>query len=295
MNFDRWYLTKLRQIETYGEQRYDKLSRVQEYYSVDLSCEALPLLSLKPTPWKSAIREMLWFISPSSDYAELHNSGCRWWRPWLQQLTNQDLSQQTISTMHVTVRQLPYKSHAAAFVRISDALRAKDFDSTRLYCSLWPTESDLAEAVLVPCALAYQLHIAGSKVHMTVTQRSADLICGVSSNVIQYAWLLSLYAKIAGLEPGVMEFSFGDLHVYKSHVAQEEWAEINSFARRQEATRLSANSTASAFDFGVFNVHSPGLDQFAEISLVGSYEHCGRLDFPVVPVHTPQYSQDNQT
>jgi thymidylate synthase len=243
-NFTDWYIDKLNEINEYGLLRSDKLSLVQQSFSTDLSVEGLPLLHLKPTPWRLAVREMLWFLSGSTDYSDLHNSGCTWWRPWAQQLTDQDLFAKTIRSLPVTAKQIPYLHHAPAFRRISDALRAKQFDSTRLYCNLWPSDEDLAEAILPPCALSYQVTVSSGKLNLSVYQRSADLVCGVPANVLQYAFLLTLYADIAGLSPGKLLFNFGDLHAYEQHVLQTEWLELLSDDRANKAKLLAKHKCA---------------------------------------------------
>lgn len=289
-NFTEWYIDTLRDVKYYSEDHGDKLSFVQQMYSVDFENEGLPLLHLKPTPWRLAIKEMLWFISGSTDYADLHNAGCRWWQPWLQQLTDQDLLAKTIKSMPVTEIQIPYLKHAAAFTRISDRLRAGDFGSTRLYCNLWPEESVLDQAVLPPCALSYQVTVSNGRLNMFVYQRSADLICGVPANVIQYSFLLHLYAKIAKLSPGKLDFAFGDLHVYKTHLAQPEWQKLMRGSRIDSAESLSRGWYS--FDLDSVSTDRTSVLDGDLVKLNAPYEHCGKVDFPVVPVHVPKH--DNQ-
>lgn len=280
-NFNSWFTDILDDLCDRGQARNDKFSLVQQHFRCDIDRQGLPLLHLKPTPWRLAIKEMQWFISGSTDYADLHNSGVTWWCPWVQNLTHQDLTAKTLRTLPVTEVQIPYLKHAAAFVRISDELRSGNFDSTRLYCSLWPEESVLDQAVLPPCALAYQVTISSGRLNLSVTQRSADLLCGVPSNVIQYAWLLCKYADIAGLEPGTLDFSFGDLHVYKSHMTQSEWLRLFDRSRRYDALVYSATTSHFA------NIHA----DVSDLELTMGYSHCGKLNFPVAEVHTPQYNQ----
>lgn len=280
-NFTEWYLEKLGQVQDEGVERHDKISLVQQSYSTHIGQEGLPMLHLKPTPWKSAVKEMLWFISGNDDYATLHNSGCTWWSPWIKALTTQDLAQVRIGPVPVTTQQLPYLKHSAAFDRISKALLSKDFDSTRLYANLWPSEEDLDKAVLPPCALAYQVTVTDGYLNLTVTQRSADLICGVPSNVIQYAFLLCFYADISELKPGRLVMNFGDLHIYKTHIdwsSGSAWTELNGWERSQKALKLSK-------DVCLFYLQDLGEAKYVKI--VGPYEHCGRLNFPVVAVHVP--------
>jgi thymidylate synthase len=55
------------------------------------------------------------------------------------------------------------------------------------------------------------------KVHLTMYQRSADMVLGVPHNFIQY-WAFMLYlAKQAGYQPGSLLWVGGDCHIYPDH------------------------------------------------------------------------------
>lgn len=309
MTFNAWYihvLSMFNGIETgcayIPQERGDKWSITQLQFSTDLEKLGLPLLYLKRTPWRLAIKEMLWFCSDSYDYADLHNAGCTWWEPWLRSVAppgfkwpcdSPDFSQipgiAEIEYFPVSDLTLPYKRHHAAFKRIARSLVDGDFDSTRLYCSLWPSEEDLHKAALPPCALAYQVTVEHGRLNMSVTQRSADLLCGVPTNVIQYAFLTHLYASMAGLRVGVLEFNFGDLHVYKAHAEQQEWQDLLAEDRAKNSEEL-CRCGSEKFDtlLSMYERGSvPELDvSDANLLRLPYYATCGKLTFPVVPVHT---------
>lgn len=274
VNLNAWYLKSIDRILKDGTVRDDKVSITNQTISFCMGGKGLPLLTIKPTPWKLAIKELYWFISDSFDIADLEELGVIWWRPW------------TIGkSPYYTVDTFPYKKHHLATRRIISELQSDNPNPTRLVCSLWPDEDKLEQAILPPCACFYQVTL-DSFVHLTVHQRSADLICGVPSNIIQYAFLLKYYSYISGRPAGKLAFHFGDLHIYRQHIESPNFIELTSDRRRAAAVAL-----AEATDVETFTGHEVSLltfktDKLDRLELLGGYYHLPPLNFPVVPVHT---------
>ncbi len=70
------------------------------------------------------------------------------------------------------------------------------------------------EAVLPPCVWSVEFTVYKGTLNCCVHQRSADVPVGLPFNVTQYAILLAMFAKSAGLEPGVIEYSIAQPHIY---------------------------------------------------------------------------------
>lgn len=270
-----WYLKVINQIQQKGFHREDRVSLADKRFTFDLR-EGLPLLAIKPTPWKLAIKELYWFISSSYDIRDLESLGVNWWRPWTQ-------NQQPI----VTQDSFPYKKHQSAFQRIVKNLESGD-NPTWNVCSLWPNNPE--RAILPPCATFYQVIVTGRQLNMIVHQRSADLLCGVPANLIQYAFLANYYAALANLEPAQVTFNFGDIHIYKSHLASPNFAELTSPSRAEASKTLAAVAEPARFRFTWPNNPnlSDGFDKKAldTLELSQPYYHLPTLPFEVVPVHT---------
>lgn len=272
-DLDNWYLRTLFELKHAGYARHDKVSLCQRTLALDLA-SGLPLLSVKPTPWKSAIKELAWFCSEDYDYASLELAGVTWWRPWVQHEIDKTGSAHVV----LTDEKLPYKKLRLGTKRILNSLASGDFDSTRLYCSLWPEESKLGEAVLPPCALAHQVTVT-DKLNLTVYQRSADMLCGVPTNLIQYAWLASIYARIAGKPLGTLQFHFGDLHVYKQHLALPEYDMLLDFRKDFDGVHSFVLPNFS-------KLNSISLELAEHTALSSNYRRQPFPSFPVVLVHT---------
>ncbi|WP_300927399.1 thymidylate synthase, partial [Faecalibaculum rodentium] len=73
-------------------------------------------------------------------------------------------------------------------------------------------------AVLPPCVWSTEWDITDGRLNLWVHQRSCDVPLGLPFNVAQYAVLLMMIAQVTGLEPGTMDWSIKDAHIYVDQV-----------------------------------------------------------------------------
>lgn len=87
----------------------------------------------------------------------------------------------------------------------------------RMLMSLWQNEW-LKTAVLPSCVWSSEWDVTDGKLNAWVHQRSCDVPLGLPFNVTQYATLLSLIAHCTDLEPGTLDWSIKDAHIYVNQV-----------------------------------------------------------------------------
>lgn len=167
-----------------------------------------PLVTLRKTAWRKALREMEWFLSGDTPCPiELLD----WWDGQLS-------------------KDGRYRGGYGAQLRggLWDQVRAVQYwltkkrNDRRMVMSTWNSE-DMAsikrlnqnEDTPATChGTLIQLHCVGGALNMSHYQRSADILLGVPHNWIQYWALLVWFARHAGLKVGKLRWMFGDLHLY---------------------------------------------------------------------------------
>ena len=89
----------------------------------------------------------------------------------------------------------------------------------RILVNAW-NPAAIPQMALPPCHVMHQLVVRDGKLSLIWTQRSCDMFLGVPYNIASYALLLLLYAKEAGLKPGMLKGELHDAHIYQNHIPQ---------------------------------------------------------------------------
>lgn len=217
---DQYYQDCIRQIYHYGDELKSRNYLCRSVFDLKpITFYHTPLVTLRKTAWKMALREMEWFMSGDE---KCPDELLPWWKG---QITSDGYYFNGYS-----------KQFRGAFGGkelfdqvdyVLNGLRANP-NSRRLILTTWNpyemayiTDTNQNENTPTCCHSSFvQFFVRNRRLYMTSVQRSADMLLGVPHNWIQ-SWALFLYlARHAGLLTGSMRWIFGDAHCYlhPSHV-----------------------------------------------------------------------------
>lgn len=173
----------------------------------DISKGEFPITTIKPTAWKTGIREMLWIYQEASNDLTVAKEkfGISWWDSW-------DIGDGTIGSTY------------GAIVKRYDLLNTlikgiqENPYGRRHIMSLWQEEDLRGVIGLPPCAFQTLWSVRGEFLDCTLVQRSQDILGANNINNTQYVALQMMVAKHCGLKPGKYMHVIENVHIYDRHV-----------------------------------------------------------------------------
>lgn len=192
-----------------------------------------PLLTSRRIYWKGLVGELKAFIANETTSKGFEKHGCNFWGAW----SNED------GTLDVDYARLLHNfNEVNQLERLLKGLEDNS-DSRKHVISLWDPSS---KARQVPCVLSYQFHVIKGTLEMTWTQRSADVMIGLASDMFS-AWLFNqLVARTVGLIPGKVYMNIGDAHIYREHIPMAR-KYITNITRNPPAYAITGN----IYDFDI--------------------------------------------
>ncbi|NPD31619.1 thymidylate synthase [Eggerthellaceae bacterium zg-1084] len=175
-----------------------------------------PALTLRPTALKSAMDEVLWIYSRKSNNINDLNSHI--WDQW----ADESGSIGKAYGYQIAQRSCYAEGEFDQMDRVLYDLEHTPF-SRRIITNMY-TFSDLHEMNLYPCAYSVTYNVtqeAGDErltLNMVLMQRSQDVLAANNWNVVQYALLLMMVARHAGMVAGELLHVIVDAHIYDRHV-----------------------------------------------------------------------------
>jgi thymidylate synthase len=173
--------------------------------------EEFPAMTLRPTPVKTAIDEILWIWQKKSNNVNDLNSHI--WDAW---------ADKTGSIGKAYGYQLGVKydfGNGRVMDQVDNILwQLKNTPASRRMMTNIYNFSDLTEMGLEPCAYSMTFNVTGNKLNAILNQRSQDTLVANSFNVVQYSVLLHMFAQVSGLEAGELVHVISDAHIYDRHI-----------------------------------------------------------------------------
>lgn len=238
-HLENQYLDLVNQIISEGTEEIGRNGKVIQSFGCatywDLTDNTIPLLTTKKLAWKTCLKELLWFISGSTDNKVLQKQNVHIWdgnssREFLdsRNLTNYqegilgpiygyqwrnfnaDYNELTGEPNQIGIDQLQYI--------IDQLLNPTTRNSRRLIMTAWnPCQIDLM--ALPPCHIMAQFNVEqGNKLSCCLYQRSCDVALGQPFNIASYAFLTHLIAHHCGLEAHEFIHYTGNTHIYEQHI-----------------------------------------------------------------------------
>lgn len=280
---ERQYLDLLRQVWERGRERVDRTgvgtrALFGATMRFDLSNGAVPLLTTKRVAWKIATRELLWFLSGSTNIRPLVAEGVHIWTDWpldrYRRATGEAITRDAFEARILEdeifaaewgdlgpvygKQWVDWPRYEAAgepglyrrgaghnqIAALVEGLRANPASRRHIFTG-WNVD-ELDRMALPPCHMTYQYHVADGRLSGMLWQRSCDLGLGFAFNVFSAALLIAMLARQTGLEPGELVWSGGDVHVYLNH--EHLVAEQLSRAPRGTPRLTIARTPPSIFD-----------------------------------------------
>jgi thymidylate synthase len=174
-----------------------------------------PLIGLRKTCWKLALREWEWFMSGSNDIKNLHPSVTEWWKPWARedkvygnyscQFRDFAGHGQTVDSIEIFIQGIKYNPYSRR--NVITTWNTADMNNDK--CPITNCHGTVIQALVSN----------DNTLTIKTYQRSADVICGVPHNWVQY-WAFMLWVcHLTGREPGSLVWIGGDVHIYEQHIS----------------------------------------------------------------------------
>ena len=255
------YLELMRRIWSEGDERIDRTgvgtrSLFGTMLRFDLGGGRVPLLTTKRVFWKAAAREMLWFLTGSTNIRPLLQQGVTIWSDWplarYRRETGEDIAQAAFEARIVEdeafaaqwgelgpvygKQWVDWPTYEAVggvggeglyragpgvnqVAQLVESLRTNP-GGRRHIIEGWNV-AELPQMALPPCHKTYQFHVAGrggaARLNCLLYQRSCDVALGLPFNLFGAALLTRMIAQQADLEPGELVWTGGDTHLYLNH------------------------------------------------------------------------------
>ncbi len=255
--FDTTYAQYIRNVLNEGTQVEDRtrIGTLEVFGMMvnydNVSVNNFPLLTVKQTPFKSVLGELLWFLEGSTDErrlaeitfgksrdelegkktiwtdnqkadywkgakfeGDLGNVYGKMWRSWPVYDVTEHRSPLNGATLLKTVQ----TSMINQIDRVIEDIKTNPTSRRHIVLAWNPAEQTPDKVALPPCHYAFQFNVTGDKLNLLVHMRSNDIMLGAPFNIASYALLLNMIAQVTQYKVGSLKFSIGSAHIYLNHI-----------------------------------------------------------------------------
>lgn len=190
----------------------------------DLS-EGFPLLTTKKVPLRWVAEELRWFLSGSTNEADLRAHKVDIWKEWAteEQCAKFGRHEGDLGPIYGSLwRNFDGTQLHKGVDQLANLVKGiqENPNSRRLIVTGWHAE-DCNKVALPPCHTLWQVKChRDNRLSLHLYARSIDSFLGLPFNIASYALLTHVLAVATGRQVGELIISFGDLHIYKNHIDQ---------------------------------------------------------------------------
>jgi thymidylate synthase len=164
-----------------------------------------PIQTIRRMYFKSAVDELLWIWQKKSNNVQELSSHI--WDAWADETGS-------IGKAYGYQLGVKHRYPEGEFDQVDRVL----FDlkhnkaSRRILTNLY-NHHDLCEMALYPCAYSMTFNVSGKVLNAILNQRSQDMLTANGWNVMQYAALVHMLARVSGLTAGELVHVIADAHI----------------------------------------------------------------------------------
>lgn len=210
----------------------------------DLSEGRVPLVTTKRVFWKSAVKELIWFLSGETSIRPLVAQGVHIWTDWpldrYRRETGEAIGRDAFEARILDdpvfaarwgdlgpVYGRQWRRWVGADGQPHDQIAAlvqslRDNPASRRHIFTGWNVAELGQMALPPCHMTYQYFVepqasGPGRLSGIVYQRSCDMGLGFPFNIFEAALLVRMLADQCGLLPGEVVWMGADVHLYLNH------------------------------------------------------------------------------
>jgi len=235
------YINAMGNILLKGDKRETRNSTTISEFGIrmefDLSNGKLPVMTTKKMAIKTVIKELLWFISGSTNNRDLQDVGVHIWdgnssREYLDSHGFHDREEGDLGPIYGFQWRrsgAPYKGCNYDYSKdkcnqgvdqLKECIREiiENPSSRRMLVCAW-NPTDIKMMALPPCHVLFQWYVSSTGgLSLQLYQRSGDFFLGVPFNIMSYSLLVHMVASITGTRPDKFIHIIGDSHIYSDHI-----------------------------------------------------------------------------